>query len=65
MVEYREVQLLFPIMTIVGDAVGNNKLCCHKQNFSYTKLLNTGVCRDCNVTFRHCDDPKFHCDLIG
>ena len=65
MVEYREVQLLFPIMTIVGDAVGNNKLCCHKQNFSYTKLLDTGVCRDCNVTFRHCDNPKFHCDLTG
>lgn len=56
--------LKFPIMFIIGDCLGNDKLCNRKQNYKPTKSLQTGVCRDCNVTYKFCDKGNFKCNMI-
>ena len=57
--------LKFPIMYIIGDCLGNDKLCNRKQNYVPTKTLKTGVCRDCNVIYKHCDQSNFKCNMIS
>lgn len=59
------VLIKFPIMYVIGDCLGNDKLCHRRQSYRPTKLMNTGVCRDCNVTFKHCDSHNYKCNRIS
>ena len=61
----REVTLKFVIAYIIGDCLGHDKSCCRKQNYSPTKLQNTGACRDCNVIYKYCSDYNFSCDPLS
>ena len=53
--------LKFPIMYIIGDAVGLDKLCNRNQNYSPRKNFMIGCCRDCNSVFEHCHKPEHQC----
>ena len=53
--------LKFPIMYIIGDALGLDKLCNRKLNYIPTKTFMTGCCRDCNSVYKHCHDPDYIC----
>ena len=53
--------LKFPIMYIVGDAQGLDKLCHRKINYTPTNTFMTGCCRDCNSVYKHCHDPDYVC----
>jgi hypothetical protein len=43
------------IMFIIGDAKGNDMLCCRMG--SYTSLKMGGFCRDCDISPQNTDDP--------
>ena len=64
-IEYRHVNIIFEAMVVIGDTLGNDKLCCRKQTYVPTKLMNTGACRDCSVTYRNCDDYNYKCRFIS
>ena len=51
-------------MVVIGDMPGNDKLCGRKQNYKATKSLDTGTCRECNVTFENCIDHRFKCEPL-
>ncbi len=53
--------LKFPIMYIIGDALGLDKLCNRKLTYTPTKTFMTGCCRDCNSVYKHCHDPDYIC----
>ena len=53
--------LKFPLMYCIGDALGLDKLCNRKLHYSPSKTFMTGCCRDCNMVYKHCHDPKFMC----
>ena len=61
----RSFKVKFPIMYIIGDCVGNDKLCSRNQNYVPNKLLNNGVCRDCNVWYELADSHTFKCNPIS
>ena len=56
-----EYNLKFPVMYIIGDAQGLDKICNRKVHYSPTKTFMTGCCRDCNSVYKHCHDPEFSC----
>jgi len=62
---FKTVTLKFVISFIIGDCLGNDKLCSRIQNYVPTKLMNTGVCRDCNITYKHCCKHNFKCNPIS
>ena len=62
--EYRKVNLVFEVMVVIGDAPGNDQLCGRKKYYVPTKSMNTGVCRDCCVTYRDSDDFNYKCKFI-
>ena len=64
LIEYRKVNLIFETMVVIGDAPGNDQLCGRKKNYVPTKLMNTGTCRDCCVTYRDCDDYNYKCNFL-
>ena len=53
--------LKFPLMYCIGDALGLDKLCHRKLNYTPSKTMMTGCCRDCNMVYKHCHDPSFVC----
>lgn len=55
----------FPIMFIIGDTLGNDKLCSRLHNYKFTKSQVTGVSRDCNCCFKHSDRYNFKCHPIS
>ena len=57
----KEYNLKFPIMYIIGDAQGLDKICNRKVHYTPTKTFMTGCCRDCNSTYKHCHNPNFTC----
>ena len=61
---FRSMIMRFAVMVVIGDCLGNDKFCSRIQNYIPTKLYNTGACRDCNVTYKHCDDHDFKCNNI-
>ena len=63
-VEYQEVQLVFEAIFSVGDTLGNDKLNCRKLTYVPTKTMDTGCCRDCDVTFKYSDQYNFKCNFI-
>ena len=63
-VKMKDVTLNFEVMVVIGDMPGSDKLCGRKQNYSATKSLDTGTCRDCNVTFKDCIDYRFKCQPL-
>ena len=56
--------LKFPIMYVIGDALGLDKLCNRKETYTPTKTFMTGCCRDCNSVYKHCHDPQFICKQL-
>ena len=57
----KEYNLKFPVMYIIGDAQGLDKICNRKVHYTPTKTFMTGCCRDCNATYKHCHKPDFSC----
>ena len=57
----KEYNLKFPIMYIIGDAQGLDKICNRKIHYTPTKTFMTGCCRDCNSVYKHCHLPDFTC----
>jgi len=55
---YREFDFEVPVLLIMGDTAGHDKLCCI-QNHQKANL----ICRMCNVTRECLDDPKFRYKL--
>ena len=49
----------FVILYIIGDAVGNDKLC--DRFASYGKSVKR-LCRDCDCPTEHLDNHKYYCD---
>ena len=62
---FKTVTLKFVISFIIGDCLGNDKLCSRMQYYVPTKLMNTGVCRDCNITYKHCCKHNFKCNPVS
>ena len=60
----RKVRLVFPILQIIGDALGNDKLCLRRAVYSFRKVSNLGACRDCNISFKNCSNPMAICQPI-
>ena len=60
----RTFNLKFPIMYVIGDAVGLDKLCNRNQNYSPRKNFMIGCCRDCNSVFEHCHKPEHQCQYL-
>lgn len=63
--EYRRVQMKFPIMFIIGDCIGNDKLCSRLHTYVPNRLANNGVCRDCNVWYEHASAHDFQCKPVS
>ena len=64
----QEVLVQFPIAFIVGDTIGNDKLCSRYQTYVATRLENTGVSRDCtciDVTIINVRLQTCHDDLVS
>ena len=62
---FRTVLLKFVVSFIIGDCLGNDKLCCRFQNYIPTMLMDTGACRDCNITYKHCCNYNFMCNPLS
>ena len=60
-----QMKVLFPVVYVIGDCFGNDKICGRIQNYTSTKTQNTGVSRDCNCTFKNSNNPKFKCNFIS
>ena len=61
----RTYTLKFPVIFVIGDCVGNDKLCSRKQVYRPTNTFDTGVCRDCNITYQHCHNHKYQCNYMS
>ena len=61
----KEVKMYFPIAFVIGDTIGADKLCSRKQNYTPTKLGNTGISRDCNCIYKYSHLHDFKCTFIS
>ena len=61
----KEVLVKFPIAFIVGDTIGNDKLCSRYQNYTPTQLENTGVSRDCICTYKYAGKHNYKCNILS
>ena len=61
----KKVLVKFPIAFIVGDTIGNDKLCSRFQNYVPTQAENTGVSRDCTCTYKHAGNHNYKCCMLS
>ena len=61
----KEVLVKFPISFIVGDTIGNDKLCSRYQKYVPTQLENTGVSRDCTCTYKYAGTHNYKCCFLS
>jgi hypothetical protein len=52
-------KLIFQLAFIIGDTKGHDVLCCRMGSHNNTP----GLCRDCNMTTQHADDPNVPCQF--
>ena len=57
----KKVRLFIPIMFIIGDIEGHDKICCRKHGHH---VEMNGVTHSCSIHRKDCDNPNAKCRLL-
>ena len=61
----RKFIVKFPISFVIGDTIGNDKLCSRYQKYVPSLQQNTGVSRDCICCYANSHLHNYKCSILS